>query len=390
MTNSAPVVIAGGGAAGLVTAAELDRRGIGSAVLERGPDVGTSWASRYDSLRLNTPRLSSTLSRYRMPRRYGRWPKRDDVVEYLRDYARALHLDIRTETELQRVEPNGAGWRVETSDGELEARSVVIATGHDRRPVIPEWPGREGFSGELIHAADYREPSPFRDRDVLVVSAANTGSEIAFEVSQSGAARVRSVMRRPPSVVRRELLGFPVNYGGLPLEPLPDAVGDVVARMTQWVMFGDLTPHGIGPDPVGLQTKVRREHKSPIIDAGFIEALKAGEIELVAAVTGFDGDSALLADGERIQPEVVIVATGYSADLEPLLGHLDVLDARGYPAVDRGSDNPKAPGLFFIGYWSSMSGQLCHMRKDARRIARAIARRSPRSPTPPRRRGYPS
>lgn len=123
MTNSAPVVIAGGGAAGLVTAAELDRRGIGSVVLERGPDVGTSWASRYDSLRLNTPRLSSTLSRYRMPRRYGRWPKRDDVVEYLRDYARALHLDIRTETELQRVEPNGAGWRVETSDGELEART---------------------------------------------------------------------------------------------------------------------------------------------------------------------------------------------------------------------------------------------------------------------------
>jgi len=375
MTHTGPVVIGGGGAAGLVTAAELGRRGIGSVVLERGADVGTSWASRYDSLRLNTPRLTSTLPRYRMPRRYGRFPKRDDIVEYLRDYARVLDLDVRTETELRRVEPNGAGWRAETSDGVIEASSVVIATGHDRRPIIPEWPGRESFGGELIHAADYREPSPFRDRDVLVVSAANTGSEIAYELSQNGAVRVRSAMRRPPSVVRRELLGFPISYAGPALDPFPDAVGDAAALVTQWVMFGALKPHGIGRDPVGLQTKVRREHGSPIVDAGFIDALKAGQIELVAAVAGFDGDDVLLADGKRIRPEAVIVATGYSAGLEPLVEHLGVLDVRGYPAVERGCDNPAAPGLFFIGYWSSMSGQLCHMPKDARRIARAIAHR---------------
>jgi putative flavoprotein involved in K+ transport len=83
----------------------------------------------------------------------------------------------------------------------------------------------------------------------------------------------------------------------------------------------------------------------------------------------------ILADDERIQPEVVIVATGYSADLEPLVGHLGVLDARGYPDVERGSDHPHARGLFFIGYWASMSGQLRHMRTDARRIARKIAER---------------
>ena len=97
-------MIAGGGAAGLAAAAELDRRGIASVVLDRGDAVGSSWAGRYDSLRLNTPRLTSSLARYRMPRRYGRWPTRDDMVEYLNDYARKLGLDVRTRTEVTRVD----------------------------------------------------------------------------------------------------------------------------------------------------------------------------------------------------------------------------------------------------------------------------------------------
>ena len=366
-------MIAGGGAAGLSVAAELDRRGIRSVVLDRGDAIGSSWAGRYDSLRLNTPRLTSSLGRYRMPRRYGRWPARDDMVEYLNDYARRLGLDVRTRTEVTRVDTAPAGWRVQTSGGEMTTPAVVIATGHDRRPLIPKWPGRDGFSGDMTHASSYREPSPFRGRDVLVVSAANTGSEIAFELSQNGAARVRSAMRRAPSVVTREWLGFPLSYSGVTLDPLPDRFGDAGARMTQRMIYGDLSAHGIGPAPVGMQTKIRREHKSPIIDAGFIDALKRGQVEIVAAVEAFDGDDVVLADGERIQPEAVIVATGYSADLEPLVGHLGILDTRGYPDVEPGAGHPAAPGVYFNGYRASMTGQLCHMRTDARRIARAIA-----------------
>ena len=109
------------------------------------------------------------------------------------------------------------------------------------------------------------------------------------------------------------------------------------------------------------------------MDAGFIDALKAGRIELVAAVAALDGEDVVLADGERIQPDAVIVATGYSPDLEPVVGHLGVLDSRGYPDVGPGRENPRAPGLYFNGYRASMAGQLCHMRPDARRIARAIS-----------------
>jgi putative flavoprotein involved in K+ transport len=374
VTEEKPVVIAGGGAAGLSVAAMLTKRGVGSLVIEREEDVGASWARRYESLRLNTPRITSTLAGYRMPRRYSRWPTKHHMVEYLREYARRLRLDVRTGSELRRVEREDGVWRVETSNGTLRAPFAVVATGHDREPFIPHWPGMETFTGELIHAATYREPSPFRGRDVLVVSAANTGSEISYELSQTGAARVRTAMRSTPPVVPREWLGLPLNYSACLLDLFPDPVGDTAARIVQRLIYGDLSGHGISGPTYGVQTNARRRHVSPLIDAGFVEALKAGDVELVPAVVGFEGPDVLLADSPRVQPEVVIVATGYSAALEPLVGHLGVLNDRGYPAVRRGSDHPDAPGLFFTGYWASMSGQLRHMRRDARRIARAIAR----------------
>jgi putative flavoprotein involved in K+ transport len=375
MNGGEPVVIAGGGAGGLSVAAMLDARGIRSTVLERAEDVGTSWANRYESLRLNTPRFTSTLARYRMPRRYGRWPTRNDVVEYLRDYADKLRLVVRTGTEVRRVDRDAGGWRVQTSDGGLRAPCVVIATGHDREPFIPGWPGRDEFAGDLMHAVDYRDPEPFRGKDVLIVSAANTGTEIAYELSRNGVGRVRNAMRSVPPVFPREWLGWPLNYTATFLDLFPDALGDGVTRATQRVIYGDLSPYGIPRSTYGVQTLARRRHRSPLIDAGYVEALKGGEVELVPAVVGFDGPDVLLADGERIQPEVVIVATGYRTGLEPIVGHLGVLDERGYPQVRRGSDSPKALGLFFTGYWATMSGQLRHMRRDARKIARAIARR---------------
>lgn len=111
------MVIAGGGAAGLAVAAMLDSRGVGAVVLERGRNVGTSWESRYDSLRLNTPRLTTTLARYRMPRRYGRWPTRDDVVEYLREYRRRLGIEVRTGVEVTRVDQADGARRIARAVG---------------------------------------------------------------------------------------------------------------------------------------------------------------------------------------------------------------------------------------------------------------------------------
>jgi hypothetical protein len=144
-------------------------------------------------------------------------------------------------------------------------------------------------------------------------------------------------------------------------------------------MFGRLDRYGLPRAPVGAATTLMRRHQATAYDDGFVAELKAGRIEIVAAVVGFDGDEVLLADGGRIQPDAVIAATGYHRGLEPLVGHLGVLDDDGIPVVSRGEEHPSAPGLFFNGYRADLSGQLRLMRLDARAIAAAVRRQSKRA-----------
>src|SRR3954469_15510675 len=122
--ESYEVVVVGAGSAGLATAALLEEAGLRPLVLEAGPEPGAAWRGRYDRLHLHTPRLLSGLPGLRMPRRYGRWVSRDDLIEYLADYAAVHDLDIRTNCRVTRID---RGWKLETSDGPIEAAHVVVA-----------------------------------------------------------------------------------------------------------------------------------------------------------------------------------------------------------------------------------------------------------------------
>jgi putative flavoprotein involved in K+ transport len=372
---AAEAIVLGAGTAGLAAAAALRRAGVETIVLEQNDKVGTSWRTRYDGLRLNTPGWMSTQPGYRASRRrYGEYPSRDAWIQYLEDYAAHHRIDVRFGTQVQRVGPSDGGWRVDTDGGVLGARFVVIATGYDREPNVPDWPGREGFTGELVHSSAYRNPDPYRGLDVLVVGPNITGSEVAHFLSEGGAGRVRVSCRTPPNVMRRKYLGVPVQLNGVVLHHAPLPVADEIIWQGQRLFFGNLERYGLPRAPLGVATTLRRRQQAPVFDDGFVAAVKAGRIEIVAATDGFDGPDVLLADGTRIQPEAVIAATGYRRGLEGLVGHLGVLDENGVPFVSGGSQHPSAPGLFFNGYRTELSGQLRLMRPDARAIARAVKR----------------
>ena len=218
----AEAVVCGAGTAGLAAAAALRAVDVDVAVLERTNEVAASWRTRYDGLRLNTPGWMSTQPGYRASRRrYGEFPSRDAWIAYLEDYAAHHRIDVRFGTRARRLEPVDGGWRIETDRDDLQASFVVIATGFDHDPDIPDWPGRDGFSGELIHSSAYRNPDPYRDRDVLVVGPGTTGSEVAGLLSQGGAGRVRVACRTPPNLTTRKILGTSINVHGLALERLP-------------------------------------------------------------------------------------------------------------------------------------------------------------------------
>jgi putative flavoprotein involved in K+ transport len=367
----AEAIVCGAGAAGLAAAGALRSAGVGAVVLERTDRVGASWRTRYDALRLNTPGWMSTQPGYRAGRRrYGEFPTRDAWIRYLEDYAAHHRLDVRFGTQVRGLESVDGGWRVETDGEDMEARFVIVATGFDHDPDLPDWPGRDGFGGELIHSSAYRSPEPYRGRDVLVVGPGVTGSEVAALLSKGEAGRVRVACRTPPNLTARKVLGVSVNILGLALERLPLRVADQAGWWTQRMLFGKLDRYGLPRSPVGVATQSRRQ-QAPAYDSGFVGLLKAGRIEIVPAVVGFDGADVLLADDTRIQPDAVIAATGYRRGLEPLVGHLGVLDENGVPLVSGGDDHPSAKGLFFNGYRSNLSGQLRLMRPDARAIARA-------------------
>ncbi len=136
----------------------------------------------------------------------------------------------------------------------------------------------------------------------------------------------------------------------------------------------DLSAQGLPRPDSGLASRAR-QGAIPVQDVGLIAAVRSGRVIPVAAVASFDGDTVVLADGTRLTPDTVIAATGYDRALEPLLGHLGVLDGRGRPAVHGGRTPKAAPGLYFTGFTNPISGMLREMARDAEKIARKVAKR---------------
>lgn len=362
-------VVIGAGPAGLASAAELRRRGVKSVVLEQSDEVGASWRGRYDRLRLNSSRWFSKLPRGPYPPGTGIFPTRDEVVRYLEGYANRHEIDVRFDTRVERIDRGGGGWFVRTSDGDVAAEQVIVAGGYSRAPFIPDWPGRARYARTLLHADEYRNPDAFRHHDVLVVGAGCSGMEIAYDIAEGGAGRVRMAVRTAPNMLVRSPMGPGIALTLMRLQP---ARADRIVNFVRRHEIGDLTEYGLPVPEEGVFTRLRRLGVAPaIIDKPIVKAIKDGRIEVVAGVDGLEDTGVLLADGTRIEPDAVVAATGYRCGLEPVVGHLDVLDDDGVPrAVD---GDPAAPGLRFVGYMP-LPAQMRHAGREASRAAKQVAR----------------
>ncbi|MDQ3823071.1 MAG: NAD(P)/FAD-dependent oxidoreductase [Actinomycetota bacterium] len=367
------VVVVGAGPSGLATAAALGQAGIEALVLDRADRLGASWRGRYDRLHLHTVRWLSGLPGYRIPRSYGRWVSRDRFVEYLEAYAEHHGIEPRFGTAVERIERRNGGWRLTTSRGPLDADAAVVATGFTNVPYLPSWPGAETYARELLHSSSYANAEPYRGRDVLVVGSGNSGAEIATELAERGAARVRVAVRTPPNIVRRDTLGLPSQVLGVALRHAPAPVMNRVGAVLRRFTIPDLAPYGLPAPPGDGYTQFVRTRTVPILDVGFVDAVRGGRIEIVPAVADLAGSDVVLADGTRISPDAVIAATGFRPGLEPLVGHLGVLDEHGTPVVHGGTTHTNAPNLYFVGLTFELSGLLREAGKEARSAATAIA-----------------
>jgi len=366
------VLVIGAGPAGLAAGAALRRAGLEPTLLERGAAVGWSWHGHYERVRLHTVKEHSALPYLPFPEAVPRYPARLDVIAYLDAYAREFSLSPRFGEEARRVYREADTWRVETVRATYVAPDVVIATGYNRAPVIPSWPGEECFEGTVRHSAAYRAADPFRGERVLVVGIGNTGAELALDLAEHGAETTLSV-RSPVVVVPRDFRGRSTQVTGIWLRRLrvPAAVRDRLGRAMSMRAFGDLAPYGLRRAEYGPVTLIERHGRLPVVDIGTITAIKAGRIAVAPDIAEFGPRGVVFVDGREGQFAHVILATGYRPALESFLqGSASALDARGYPVRETGD----VPGLHFVGYARPKTGMLREIAASAPRVAEAIAR----------------
>ncbi len=366
------VTIIGAGPAGVATAVALKDRGISPLLVDRAAHVGASWRSRYDRLKLNTGRQFSHMPGRPYPKGTPTFPTRDQVVEHLDRHAREDGIELRLETPIERVEQQNGGWSLTSPAGDLESQQVVVATGFEHSPFVPDWEGRERFAGELIHSSEYRNPEPFQGQKVLVVGPGCSGMEIAHDLATGGAEKVWLSARTPPNIMlRKGPAGLPGDVIATPLYHAPIRFADAIARVGRKQSIGDLTEFGLPEPEEGIFARGARLGVAPaILDEEVLDAIRNRSFEIVRGVESLDASEAVLADEGRLAPDSIICATGFRRGLEPLVGHLGVLDERGIPRVI--GSKPAVPGLRFVGYVPRPS-QIGATAKQGKRAARAIA-----------------
>ena len=359
-----PVVVVGGGPAGLATSAELRKRRIAHVVLERGDAAGHTWMNLYDSLTLHTGKHLSTLPGMSFSRSVPVFPSRRDFVAYLHRYAEVFELPIETGKAVTAVERDNGGWIVRTNTGDIGADSVVIATGIVSAPRMPSIPGRERFGGRVIHSVEYRRPSGFRGRRVLVVGVGNSGGEIASELANAGA-RVTVAVRSGANVVPRELAGVPIQYLVFAMRGLPKGARQRIAGLV-----GKLTEIRRGK-PVLPKPSYGPLDAIPLIGFHLVDAIRAGRIGVRPGISELTETGVRFTDGAE-DPFDDIFATGFTPALSPL-GGLVRTDAKGFAVRSDRVTSADQPNLYFVGHTYDAAGGLYNIRRDSGLAAERIA-----------------
>ena len=166
----------------------LNERGINHVVLERA-DIANSWRTeRWNSLRLLTPnwqaRLPGMVYEGDDPDGFLTVPQ---VSHFIESYADKISVPLERRTNVLAIKPHGGGYLIETTQGDWQARGVVLASGACNKSNVP-LALTESLSDsiQIVHAIDYRHPDQLAEGGVLVVGAAATGTQLALEVQQSG------------------------------------------------------------------------------------------------------------------------------------------------------------------------------------------------------------
>ena len=191
----------GAGVSGLAAAKCLLDEGIEPVVFEQASEIGGLWnyheelpdggSVMYRSLRTNTSKQTLAFSDFPLPENLPDFPHHTDILQYLRNYVAHFGLQqyIQLNTVVESVEPTDQWkWTVRTRTRETITTetfdAVIVCSGRDRYPALPDIPGSKTFSGEILHSSRYKGPEDFAGKDVVVAGVGSSGVDIVVEVSE--------------------------------------------------------------------------------------------------------------------------------------------------------------------------------------------------------------
>ena len=349
-------LVVGAGQTGLATAYHLRRAGEDCLVVHEHARVGDHWRERYDSLLLNTPAQYDNLPGMPFPAPRHSFPTGRDMADYLEAYAERHRIDVLHRTTVRGIHRLDDGsYRVDCGDRQVVATNVVVATGGERHPRVPEISADLDPGIRQIHSSGYHNPAQLLPGPVLVVGAGQSGADLALEIARSG---------------HETWLSGRVK-GEVPFE-----LGSRRSRLALPVLVF-LAHHVLTTrTPLGRRLQPRiRAGGAPLVRVRTRDLEAAGVRMVPSRTTGVVDGRPQLADGTVLDVQNVVWCTGFRQDFG--LIHPSVTRDDGWPD-DRGGVVPSSPGLYFVGllfqrgFYSMLIGGA---GKDARHIARQVRRR---------------
>ena len=337
------VIVVGGGQAGLAIGYFLAQHGRDFTILEAAAEPAAAWRRRWDSLKLFTSARYDALPGLPFPGDPERYPGRDEVVEYLSDYARHFELPVELNSPVRAIRKTGDTYLVELDDRTYQADQVVVATGPFQVPFVPAIAEHLDSEVAQLHSTAYRSPDGIPNGPVLVVGGGNTGFQIAEELSRSREVHLSIGTRQTPlpqRVLGRDLFWY-LDATGLIRKSTASRIG---RRMEGRDTLIGSTPRAI-----------RRRHG----------------VRLHGRAVDARGRTVEFSDGTKLDVDAVIWATGFRVDHTWV--DVPVFDAAGRLVHRRGVTD--SPGLYFLGLtWQHTRGSalLGWVKDDAEYIAQQI------------------
>lgn len=372
-----PILIIGAGPAGLATAARLKTAGEDFTIIEKSKHVGNAWREHYDRLCLHTVKELSHLPLLPFPEDYPRYVQKDQLVDYFEQYKEHFNIEPQYETAATAIRKENGEWIVETSsDQTFHTPNLIVATGVNHAPNRPVFKNEEQFTGQIIHSKVYKNGAPFVGKNVLVVGMGNTGAEVALDLVESGAASTTIAVRGKVNIVPRDLKGRSTQVTALKLAKLPTWLGDWLGSQVRKITMGDLPKYNLPYPKIPPAKQLRTLGKTPVVDLGTADLIRAGKIKVInAGIDHFTPGSVVFEDGSENPYDVVILATGYKANLMEMIENGPaMMDRFGWPKFVVGQEAQE--GLYFIGFDNyTPGGILGVINRDSQIIAEHIKQR---------------